>query len=176
MKKFLLTAFSALALAFGAQAQDTFIPLTNTSQLTDGTECVLVYKGATSYILGTKQNSNNRAAETLSEASINADGSVTPGATAQIITLQSLGSSWILKTEEDKCLTATANSSNYLRTGAIPTADGVSTWSITIEPDGSTQIKAVYTAAGKYLQYNSQNNLFSCYNNTQKNATLYVKR
>lgn len=178
MKKFLLTAFSALALAFGAQAQDTFIPLTNTSQLTDGTECVLVYKasGTSLTAMGSQVNTNYRGTVTLDAASINADGSIVPGASVQIVTLQAFDGSWILKTGEASCLFAPGNGNNLQTKSELPTAKGGSTWTITLDDNLCARIEANITADQRFLQYNTSNPRFSCYKETQKRTTIYVKR
>ncbi len=184
MKKFLLTAFSALALTFGAQAQDTYVPLTDASQLTNGTECIIVANdGATTpvyYVMSTNQATNNR---TGAKIDVNPDGSITIGENTQVIYLDDtcVTGSWVLKTaaETQKCLKGGTASKNQLTTAtALPTAAGSSTWKITIASDGTTDIVAELSGGRNNLRFNPNNGnpIFACYSTGQIPVTMYVKK
>ena len=116
-------------------------------------------------VLSTTQNANNRAATI--DVTLCTNGTLSPGETAQIITLEKDGENFLFNVG-DGYLYAASNSSNYLRTET--TADDNAKASITISNDGEATITFQGTNMRNTMRYNpnTQNNspLFSCYSSS----------
>ena len=110
--------------------------------------------------LGTTQNTNNRAA---AEVTVNADGTLTPGADVQIITLEQNGANFLFNVGNGY-LYAASSDKNYLRTEE--TADDNAEATIEIA-DGAATITFQGSFNHNMLLYNPNKSnsspLFSCY-------------
>lgn len=199
MKKFFLSMLTLVATAFGAAAADTYVPLTDLSELNNanGLECILVAKkGNDTYVLGTSQKSNNRQAVKLSDSSI-ANGGITPGATTQIVTVKPLKVSDTetvyyfyapLKNNSgdsnNRYLTGGYTAGNYLRSSKdLPTAKGQSTATITKAAGANAaegQVEIVFngteSTSANYMQFNSSSSIFACYKTASQTPVMIYKK
>ena len=150
----------------------TYALVTDASTLAAGDKILIAYvKGTTKYVLSTTQNANNRAATT--DVTLNADGTLTPGDAAQVITLEKDGSNYLFNVGNGY-LYAASSSSNYLKTET--TADDNAKATISIS-DGNATITFQGTYTRNVIRYNPNtgNNgspLFSCYASTNTTGSL----
>lgn len=120
------------------------------------------------YVLGTNQKTNNRAA--TADMTINADGTLTPGADAQVITLEWDGSHYLFNVG-DGYLYAASDTKNYLRTEEQADDNARATITIT---DGEAIIRFHGDCSHNKIRFNPNNGtpLFSCYSETSKTGSL----
>lgn len=139
--------------------------VTSTDQLISGRKYLIVDANKTK-ALG-EQKTNNRAAVSIScTADIIADNG-----DAYELTLGQSENKWTLNDGEGY-LYAASNSNNYLRRES--TIDDNARWSITIS-DNKAEIIAQGQNTRNTIRYNSNNNLFSCYENGQNDICLFIK-
>ena len=142
--------------------------VTDANKLAIG-EQIVIAASASDVALATTQNNNNRA-----QASINKSGdTITFGNDVQIITLEAgtvdgtfafnVGNSYLY---------AASSSSNHLKTQTALNANA--SWKITFDGEIAT-IKAQGNYTHNWLMYNSSNSLFSCYENGQKDVSIYMQ-
>jgi hypothetical protein len=115
--------------------------------------------GTTAKAMSATQNSNNRSAVNVT---LNNDGTLTPGADAQVITLEKDDDNYLFNVGNGY-LYAASSSSNYLRTGQADAnakaSIGISNGDATITFQGSNTRNTM-----RYNPNNSNNSpLFSCY-------------
>ena len=130
-----------------------------------GDKILIAYVDAnTQYVLSTTQNANNRAATT--DVTLQSDGTLLPGETAQIITLEKDGDNFLFNVGNGY-LYAASSTSNYLKTEVKPDADGNAKATISISEDGKATITFQGTNTRNTIRYNpnttNQSPLFSCY-------------
>ena len=148
----------------------TYALVTDASTLAAGDKILIAYvKDNSRYVLSTTQNSNNRAATT--DVTLNADGTLTPGEAAQVITLEKDDSNYLFNVG-DGYLYAASSSSNWLRTEE--TADANAKATISISSDGNASITFQGSNKRNIIRYNPTNNspIFSCYASTSTTGSL----
>ena len=136
--------------------------VTNESSLAAGDKILIAYvNGDDLFALGTNQKANNREATT--DVTLNADGTLTPGENAQIITLEKDGNSFLFNVGNGY-LYAASSDKNWLKTET--TADANAKASISISGNEATiTFQGSNTRNTVRYNPNAQNNapLFSCY-------------
>ena len=150
------------------QGGDTFVLVTDASELQVGDEVLVVSKDGT-YALGAQQSSYRK------EVSVNATGGVIadPGE-ATVLTLE-LGSAigtWSFRT--GNAYLASTSSGNYLTEVASKNANA--SWKVTVS-SSATLIQA-QAGGSKLLKHNPSAHRFSCYKNSStnvENVVLYRK-
>ena len=150
------------------QGGDTFVLVTDASELQVGDEVLVVRKDGT-YALGAQQSSYRK------EVSVNATGGVIadPGE-ATVLTLE-LGSAigtWSFRT--GNAYLASTSSGNNLTEVASKNANA--SWKVTVS-SSATQIQA-QAGGSKLLKHNPSYHRFSCYKNSStnvENVVLYRK-
>ena len=154
-----------------ADDSDIYELVTDASKLAEGDKILIAYvNGDDKYVLSTTQNNNNRAA--TNDVKLNADGTLTPGDAAQVITLEKNGSNFLFNVG-DGYLYAASSSANQLKTTS--TADdnakatiGISSGNATITFQGANTRNII-----RYNPNTSNNNpLFSCYASTSTTGSL----
>ena len=134
--------------------------VTDASTLAAGDKILIAYvNGTTSKAMSATQANNNRPAVNVTK---NSDGTLTPGTTAQIITLEKNGTNYLFNVGNGY-LYAASSSNNYLRTET--TADNNAKASISINNSGSATITFQGTNSRKRMRYNPNDDspIFSCY-------------
>jgi len=148
-------------------AEGTWTLVTDANTLAEGDQVVIAASGS-NYALGTTQNTNNRAAVTISKSG----NTITIGNSVQILTLKTgtVAGTWAFYTGSGY-LYAASSSSNHLKTQA--TNDANSSWKVTITSAGVATIQAQGTNSRNLLKKNSSSALFSCYKSGQNDVALY---
>lgn len=134
--------------------------VTDASTLAAGDKILIAYvNGTTSKAMSATQANNNRPAVNVTK---NSDGTLTPGTTAQIITLEKNGTNYLFNVG-NSYLYAASSSKNYLKTET--TADNNAKASISINNSGSATITFQGTNSRKRMRYNPNDDspIFSCY-------------
>lgn len=165
----LAMVLSFAVMAF-AQEEQTFVKVTDVSELAVGDQVIIV-ADEEALALGTTQNNNNRAAVAITkngdQATI-ADG-------VQVLTLEAgaVEGTFAFHTGSGY-LYAASSSKNYLRTEDTLTAN--SSWLITIA-DGVTSVVAQGENTRNVMQYNPNNGspLFACYDSAKMSALSIYK-
>ncbi|MDY2720798.1 MAG: bacterial Ig-like domain-containing protein, partial [Candidatus Faecousia sp.] len=160
------TLLPTVALTASAATGDYEL-VTDASTLKVGDSIVIV-ASASNYALGTKQNSNNRDAVSVTKG----DGTVTIGDTVQVLTLEegTVSGTFGLYTGSGY-LYAASSSKNYLKTQDTNNANG--SWTITITSTGVATIKANGTNTRNIIKKNTSSALFSCYGSGQADVSIY---
>ena len=151
----------------------TYALVTDASTLAAGDKILIAYvNGTTKYVLSTTQNSNNRAA--TNDVTLNADGTLTPGDAAQVITLEKDGSNYLFNVGNGY-LYAASSKSNWLRTEETANDDAKATISISY---GDASITFQGTNTRNVIRYNPNNNspIFSCYSGTSTGSAPQIYR
>ena len=151
-----------------AAAGDNFTLVTAESELKAG-DIIIIVNQKEKKALSTTQNKNNRGATLVTISGNN----VTSSDETQEITLEGASGAWYFNVGNGY-LYADGNDKNYLRTKIGGKNGDYSKATIVI-----TSTKATITFQGdnknKKLQYNSTNNLFSCYYTTHEAVAIYKK-
>lgn len=137
--------------------------VTDDSTLAAGDKILIAYvNGTTSKAMSATQDNNNRPAVNVTK---NSDGTLTPGTTAQIITLEKNGTNYLFNVG-NSYLYAASSSKNYLRTETTADNNAKATISIAATT-GNATITFQGTNSNNLLRYNPNTNngnpLFSCY-------------
>lgn len=141
--------------------------VTDASTLVAGDKILIAYvNGTTAKALSTTQNTNNRGATDVTK---NSDGTLTPGADAQVITLEKTGDNYLFNVG-NSYLYAASSSKNYLRTKAEVDDDAKAAISIS---NGNATIGFQGKNTNNMLRYNSSNTIFSCYSSGQNAPQIY---
>ena len=152
------------------EGKDVFELVTDDSSLAEGDVIILAYirEDGTVKAMGKTQNKNNRSAE---DATINDDGTITPGSTVQQITLED----GFYFNVGDGYLYAASSSENYLRTKADK--DDNAKAAITIDEDGNATIEFQGSNTRNMIGFNPNNgnNIFSCYDSPSTLPRIYRK-
>lgn len=146
-------------------SEPKFYKVTDAEQLSDGDKIAIVSEKY-NVAMSTTQNSNNRGETgiTIKDNSFESTNEV------QVITLKHLDENWRLYTGSGY-LYAASSSKNYLRTKE--TEDKESKVSIAIT-DGNASMEFQGDYTHNVLQYNSNSNLFSCYESaSQESIQIY---
>ena len=157
----------------GLEKQESWVLVTNASQLTVDGKIVIVAKDS-AVALSTTQNTNNRGQIAITKG----DNTVTINDYVQILTLQTgkTSGTWALYTGSGYLYAAGGTGkNNYLKT--TTSLNATSSWNITITSAGVATIKtADSTVARHTLMYNATSSLFSCYESGQKSIVIYTLR
>ena len=143
--------------------------VTDASTLKANDKILIAYvSGNNKYVLSTTQNNNNRAATT--DVTLNTDGTLTPGDTAQVITLEKDGSNYLFNVG-DGYLYAASSGSNWLRTKTQADNNAKATVSIN---SGNATIIFQGSNTRNIVRYNPNNGnpVFSCYASNSTTGSL----
>lgn len=153
---------------------DKYELVTDAATLKAGDELLIAYvdaDGAT--VMSTEQKTNNRGAV---EATVNADGTVTPNSDAQVVTLEGETNAWYFNVG-DGYLYAAGNDKNYLKTETE--ADDNAKATIAIAKNETTEaVEATIQFQGSYtrnlMRFNPNNGspIFACYSSTSGTGSL----
>lgn len=143
---------------------DEYELVRNVSSLAAGDQIIIVSTGTDGpgSAMSTTQNNNNRGATSVTIA----NSKITPGSAVQILTLEKEGNNWLFNTGNGY-LYAASSSSNYLRTEETPDANAQATISIS---SNAATVTFQGTNTRNIINYNSSNNIFSCY----ASGTVYL--
>ena len=146
----------------------TYQLVTSTDQLTAGKK-VLIVNTTNGKALSTTQNNNNRGAATVAIS----DNTISSVGNACELTLGGSSGAWTFY-DGSGYLYAASSSDNYLRTQTTNNANGQ--WAI-IVTNNEASIVAQGTNTRNSLQYNKNNDIFSCYasNNTMQPVSLFIE-
>ena len=174
MKQFLRSFLTLLLLMMWgsvgfAAAGDNFTLVTAESELKAG-DIIIIVNQEEKKALSTKQNTNNRGA-TLVTISGN---TVTSSDETQEITLEGASGAWYFNVGNGYLYAAGRKKNNYLKT-KIGGKNGDYSKAAIVITSTNTTITFQGDNKNKKLQYNSQNNLFSCYTSGQKAVAIYKK-
>lgn len=146
--------------------------VTDLSQLTVGSQVVIVAKDA-NYVLSTNQKTSNRGAAAVTK---NSDNTLTFGSDAQIITLEAgTVAGTFAFNAGGKYLYAASSSGNQLKSQTSINENA--SWKVTISANGTASIVAQGGNTRATMQYNPNNGspLFACYASAfQKPLCIYV--
>jgi len=148
----------------------SYILVTDASTLSAGDRVLVTYtNGDSRYVLSTTQQTNNRAA--TEDVTLNADGTIVPSSSAQIITLEKDGDNFLFNVGNGY-LYAASSSNNYLRTKT--TADDNAKATISIDEAANAAIKFQGSYSRNLLCFNrgAATKIFSCYAGTSTNVLL----
>lgn len=168
-----LTASAAnVTSGFTAAPAGTYNKVTDVSTLATGDTIIIVYESG-SRAMSTTQNSNNRGytAVTISDNSI----TLTDGNTVQGVVLQSSGDTsypFLLYTGKGwlQASSYASGTSNNLRTVDTNAANNGAFWKFA---DGTIEAQGAGTR--RFLRYNSNNSIFSCYATGSQQAIAIYK-
>lgn len=174
MKQFLRSFLTLLLLMMWgsvgfAAAGDNFTLVTAESELKAG-DIIIIVNQEEKKALSTKQNTNNRGA-TLVTISGN---TVTSSDETQEITLEGASGAWYFNVGNGYLYADGRKKNNYLKT-KIGGKNGDYSKAAIVITSTNTTITFQGDNKNKKLQYNSQNNLFSCYTSGQKAVAIYKK-
>ena len=140
----------------------SYVLVTDASTLAAGDNILIAYiNGDDKYVLSTTQQNTNRKA--TNDVTLNTDGTLMPGETAQVITLVKHGKNYLFNVG-DGYLYAASSAISSLKTEETPDENAEATISIS---EGSATIE--FQGDNKYnnLRFNANkgNPIFSCYHN-----------
>ena len=139
------------------------------ADLTLGSEIIIVAKDY-DYAISTTQNSNNRAHAGVTKSA----GTISsPGADVQVMTIANGNKKGTYAIKAESNYLYAVSNSNYLRTKNTLANDG--SWFISVTDAGVATIKSIGTSDTRYLKYNDNNSIFSCYTSGQKDVCIYKK-
>ena len=145
--------------------------VTDPSTLAAGDKILIAYiNGDDKYVLSTTQNTNNRSA--TDDVTVNADKTLTPGETAQVITLEKDGDNFLFNVG-DGYLYAASSSANNMKTKTEADANAKAT--ISISSNNATIVfQGNNTRNTIRFNPNTTNNnpLFSCYASNSTTGSL----
>lgn len=150
--------------------------VTDMSQLSVGSQVVIVAKDS-NYAISTTQQSNNRKATTITKSSDK--NTITIDDSVQQFTLEKgyTDSTFALKTDTGYLYAAGGTStSNYMRTEFVSPLDAKHSWTITINSsDYAATIKSADSSCKRNtIMKNSSSAIFSCYASGQQAVVIYV--
>ena len=152
-----------------------FKKVTDASTLENG-DAILIVNESDEVAMSTTQNNNNRG---QADIIINDNVVYAPSASVQKLTLVKMTEE-INKEDTDVFyfytgsgyLYAVSNSSNHLKTEAMPDNNGNARATISIT-SGNAAITFKGSATHNLMRYNSDSDLFSCYDSGQKDIQIY---
>ena len=147
--------------------ESEFVLVTDAGQLHAGDEVIIVNSGTAGDIdakaMSTTQNSNNRGATAVTISTTN---KVTATDETQIFTLEHDDNGWYFNTGNGYIYSPGNN--NYLRTREQKSGSNAT---ISVASSGIATIQ--YVSTSRYLKYNSESGIFSCYASGQSDVYLY---
>lgn len=148
---------------------DKYTLVTDLSVLAEG-DNIIIASAEENKALSTTWTSNNNTPTDITKN----ENTIIPTSSVEILTVEDAGTNlYKFKNSEDKYIYA-PGTGNHLR--LTETVGDNCYWDITVDSStGAAVVVAQTSATQKYLQYNSDNGLFSCYANTQKAVALYYK-
>lgn len=148
---------------------DKYTLVTDLSVLAEG-DNVIIAAAEDNKALSTTWTSNNNTPTDITKN----ENTIIPTSSVEILTVEDAGINlYKFKNSEDKYIYA-PGTGNHLK--LTETLGDNRYWDITVDSStGAAVVVAQTSATQKYLQYNSDNGLFSCYANTQKAVALYYK-
>ena len=153
---------------------NSYVRVTDAGSLKAGDKILIAYvNGSSAQVLSTTQNANNRSATT--DVTLNANGTLTPGTEAQVITLEKDGENFLFNVG-DGYLYAASSSSNYLKTETTADANAKAAVSIS---SGNATITFQGTNTRNTMRYNPNGNnpIFACYaSNTTTGSAPQIYR
>lgn len=164
---------------FSVDAEGTYELVTNASTLKNGDQILISYipsDGAGGYVLGAKQT-NNFKATLLNSAAVSSDKStieITTQSPVTVAVLEGSAVAWYFHTNDGYLCAAGSNNSNYLKTTNTINDNAKAT--ITIGDNGNAAIVFQGSYTNKYLKYNSQNTIFSCYGSSSSQTPVQLYR
>ena len=157
-------------------AQTYYQLVTSANELVAGGSYLIV-NTTSKKALGKTQNTNNRAAVTVTIENNDTRINTLPSTVCEL-TLGGTAGAWTFFDagwgSSGGYLYAASSSGNYLRTQATNDANGK--WKITIGTNGEATLKAQGNNTHNLLKYNSSSTLFSCYASGQQVVYLFVKK
>ena len=149
---------------------DAYYELVTSADRLQAGKTYLIVNTSYSKALSKTQNSNNRAAASVTIT----DNIITEPGDACELTLGGTTGAWTFyDSNKGGYLYAASSSNNYLLTQT--TNDNNGKWSITITTNGSATIKAQGNNTRNQLFYNNSANIFSCYSSSQQPVSLFVR-
>lgn len=166
--KRLVMVLTAILMVGNAWSADFFL-VKDASSLTVGDHIIIV-NADNGYAISTTQNTNNRAATSVSAS----NEKITPSASVEVLTLgagTTESSYWTLCTTGSKYLYAAASGANRLK--SQDNVDVNAEWDITIDASGNATIIAEGSSNRNEMNYNynSGSPIFSCYSS---GGTLHI--
>lgn len=148
-----------------------FVKVTNVSELEDGDAVLIVSQTPSLRTMSTTQNQNNRGYIAVTATNEAIEIGNVPTAQRLVLTVAEEGK-WMfcVGTAASDGFLYAVSGSNYLRTKTDP--DATATATIAISDDGNATIK-FGTTDNRYLRYNSNNGIFSCYGSGQQDVQIY---
>ena len=164
----------ALTITKEGSSDGDFTLVTAAGQLVAGNEVIIVNSGeaGAAKAMSTTQNSNNRGD---TDVTVTATNKVTATETTQIFTLEGSSTGWYFNTGSGY-IYAASSSKNYLRTET--TADDNAKALITIAGGNDPIASIIFQGdnTNNVLQYNSSNNIFSCYGSASQGDVYIYQR
>ncbi len=174
MKQFLRSLWTLLLLMMWcsvgfAAAGDNFTLVTAESELKAG-DIIIIVNQEEKKALSTNQKTNNRGATLVTISGNN----VTSSDETQEITLEGASGAWYFNVGNGYLYADGSKKKNYLKT-KIGDKNGDYSKAAIVITSTETTITFQGNNSNKKLQYNSTNNLFSCYSNTHEAVAIYKK-
>ena len=135
--------------------------VTDAATLEAGNRILIAWVDESStFVMSTNQKTNNREATT--DVTRNADGSLTPGSAAQLITLEEENGCFLFNVG-DGYLYAASGTANHLKTIAAPDENAQALITIAADGDATIVFQGLNTRNHLRFNPNSGSPIFSCY-------------
>lgn len=165
-----------LNVAEGLSAEGTYELVTDASTLKNGDQILITYITSTQgYVLG-EQKTNNFGIAQLKSKGLSEDRksfTVTDEENVTAAVLEGSAGAWYFHTNYGYLCAAGSNNSNYLKTTQTINDNAKATISI---DNGNAAIVFQGSYSNKYLKYNSQSTLFSCYGSSSSQTPVQLYR
>lgn len=165
-----------LNVAEGLSAEGTYELVTDASTLKNGDQILITYITSTQgYVLG-EQKTNNFGIAQLKSKGLSEDRksfTVTDEENVTAAVLEGSAGEWYFHTNYGYLCAAGSNNSNYLKTTQTINDNAKATISI---DNGNAAIVFQGSYSNKYLKYNSQSTLFSCYGSSSSQTPVQLYR
>ena len=160
----------------GLSAEGTYELVTDASTLKNGDQILITYITSTQgYVLG-EQKTNNFGIAQLKSKGLSEDRksfTVTDEENVTAAVLEGSAGAWYFHTNYGYLCAAGSNNSNYLKTTQTINDNAKATISI---DNGNAAIVFQGSYSNKYLKYNSQSTLFSCYGSSSSQTPVQLYR
>ncbi len=149
-----------------------FVKVTDVADLEDGDAVLIVSQTPSLRTMSTTQNPNNRGYIAVTATNDAIEIGNVPTAQRLVLTVAEEGK-WMfcVGTAASDGFLYAVSGSNYLRTKTDP--DATATATIAIISDGNDATIKFGTTDNRYLRYNSNNGIFSCYGSGQQDVQIY---
>lgn len=166
---------------FSVDAVGIYELVTDASMLKDGDQILISYiskenNQLTGRVLG-EQRTNNFGITILANGHISADKStieITSESPVTVAVLEGSSGAWYFHTNNGYLCAAGSNNSNYLKTTQTINNNAKATISIVDNDNAAIVFQGNYT--NKYLKYNYQNTIFSCYGSSSSQTPVQLYR